>query len=181
MLKGKPKLSRSEKTESGRNDEHQLQLSVFHPFTTLGQSPSIQCKSKPFLSLFQYLLRHHFGLVRPQLVHSSYYHLLEPRRIYGQLAHRSKDCQLRTAYHRGRGGLRWCSFSYGEVLKNQWWGTRLPILTANWVQTPFPGASRLRSQNRRTDVGKSRQQVQPPSYACPKEKCARLPEERRRR
>jgi hypothetical protein len=41
-------------------------------------------------------------------------------------------------------------------------GTRLSVPTANWVQTPFLGASRLRIQNRGTDVDNSRQQVEPP-------------------
>lgn len=45
-------------------------------------------------------------------------------------------------------------------------GTRLPVLTANWVQTPFPGASRPRSQNRGTDVDNSRHRSsrRPPDY-----------------
>lgn len=50
-------------------------------------------------------------------------------------------------------------------------GTRLPVPTANWVQTPFPGASRLRSQNRGTDVDNSRQQVEPPPMPVQRKMC----------
>jgi hypothetical protein len=106
MVKGKRSLV--EKTESEEIMKGQLQLSILYPFTTLGQSSSIRCKSKPFFSLFQYLE----ALVQPDstttctqlLFFRNYCHLLEPQGICEQLVHHSKDRQPRTVYHRGRGG-----------------------------------------------------------------------------